>query len=100
MLKETYYSVERDLLQCQKRPATVSKETCYSVERDLLQCRKRPTTVSKETCSCCCWDRRRAAGRRASEADAHGLGVEGGHSLRCAPVATRPYMPIHVRIYI
>jgi len=29
--KETYYSVKRDLLQCQKRPTTVSKETYYSV---------------------------------------------------------------------
>jgi len=36
--KETYYSVKRDLLQCQKRPTTVSKETYYSVKRDLLQC--------------------------------------------------------------
>jgi len=33
----------------QKRPTTVSKETYYSVKRDLLQCQKRPTTVSKET---------------------------------------------------
>jgi len=41
--------VKRDLLQCQKRPTTVSKETYYSVKRDLLQCQKRPTTVSKET---------------------------------------------------
>jgi len=55
-VKETYYSVKRDLLQCQKRPSTVSKETYYSVkrdllqcQRDLLQCQKRPTTVSKET---------------------------------------------------
>jgi len=48
-VKETYYSVKRDLLQCQKRPSTVSKETYYSVKRDLLQCQKRPTTVSKET---------------------------------------------------
>ena len=39
----TYYSVKRDLLQRQKRPATVSKETYYSVketyysvERDLI----------------------------------------------------------------
>jgi hypothetical protein len=47
--KETYYSVKRDLLQCQKRPTTVSKETYYSVKRDLLHCQKRPTTVSKET---------------------------------------------------
>jgi hypothetical protein len=47
--KETYYSVKRDLLQCQKRPITVSKESYYSVKRDLLQCQKRPTTVSKET---------------------------------------------------
>ena len=47
--EETYYSVKRDLLQCQKRPTTVSKETYYSVKRDLLQCQKRPTTVSKET---------------------------------------------------
>jgi hypothetical protein len=62
MSKETYYSVKRDLLQCQKteedrgrqrkteedrgrqellcqkRPTTVSKETYYSVKRDLLQC--------------------------------------------------------------
>ena len=28
----------------------VSKETYYSVKRDLLQCQKRPTTVPKETC--------------------------------------------------
>jgi len=35
--KETYYSVKRDLLQCQKRPTTASKETYYSVKRDLLQ---------------------------------------------------------------
>jgi len=70
--------IKRDLLQCQKRPTTVSKETYrreerqdsararesvlsgtipnrvskdtyYSVKRDLLQCQKRPTTVSKET---------------------------------------------------
>jgi hypothetical protein len=26
---ETYYSVKRDLLQCQKRPTTVSKEAYY-----------------------------------------------------------------------
>ena len=38
--KETYYSVKRDLLQCQKRPTTMSKETYYSVKRDLLQCQK------------------------------------------------------------
>jgi hypothetical protein len=58
-----HYSVKRDLLQCQKRPTTVSKETYYrsvvidgvdslhhySVKRDLLQGQKRPTTVSKET---------------------------------------------------
>ena len=31
----TSYSVKRDLLQCQKRPITVSKETYYSVKRDL-----------------------------------------------------------------
>ena len=36
MSKETYYSVKRDLLQCQRRPTTVSKETYYSVKRDLL----------------------------------------------------------------
>jgi hypothetical protein len=36
-VQETYYSVKRDLLQCQKRPTTVSKETYYSVKRDLLQ---------------------------------------------------------------
>ena len=40
---------KRDLLQCQKRPTTVSKETYYSGKRDLLQWQKRPTTVSKET---------------------------------------------------
>jgi hypothetical protein len=33
--KETYYSVKRDLLQCQKRPTTVSKETYYSVKREV-----------------------------------------------------------------
>jgi len=42
--KETEYSVKRDLVQCQKRPSTVSKGTYYSVKRDLLQCKKRPTT--------------------------------------------------------
>jgi hypothetical protein len=57
--KETYYSVERDLLLMAylryaacisvERDLRVSKETYYSVERDLLQCRKRPTTMSKET---------------------------------------------------
>ncbi len=31
------------------RPSTVSKETWYSVKRDLVQCQKRPSTVSKET---------------------------------------------------
>ncbi len=41
-------SPKRDLLQCQKRPITVSKETYYRVKRDLLQCQKRPITVSKE----------------------------------------------------
>ena len=43
--------VKRDLLQCQKRPTTVSKETHSSVKRDLLQCQKRPTKVLF-TCSC------------------------------------------------
>ena len=28
--------VKRDLIQCQKRPNTVSKETSYIVERDLI----------------------------------------------------------------
>jgi CRP-like cAMP-binding protein len=46
--KETYYSVKRDLLQCQKIHITVSKETYYSVKRDLLQCQKRPITVSDD----------------------------------------------------
>jgi len=32
-----------------KLELTVSKETYYSVKRDLLQCQKRPITVSKET---------------------------------------------------
>jgi len=45
--KETYYSVKRDLLQCQKRPTTVSKETYYSVKRDLLQCQKRPSMLHR-----------------------------------------------------
>jgi hypothetical protein len=61
----SYYSVKRDLLQCQTRPITVSKETYYSVEsvlsthikRNLLHCQnrhrldahqKRPMPVSKE----------------------------------------------------
>ena len=35
-------------------PSTVSKETYYSVKRDLLQCQKRPTPVSKETYSSMC----------------------------------------------
>jgi hypothetical protein len=30
------------------RPTIVSKETYYSVKRDLLWCQKRPTIVSKE----------------------------------------------------
>jgi hypothetical protein len=33
--KETSYSVKRDLLQCQKRPTTVSKETYYSVKKSV-----------------------------------------------------------------
>jgi hypothetical protein len=41
-----------DLLECQKRPTTVSKETYYSVKRDLLQCQKRPTRVSCVWLSC------------------------------------------------
>jgi len=45
-----YYSVKRDLLQCQKKPTTVSTETYYSVKRDLKWCPNRPSTVSKETC--------------------------------------------------
>jgi hypothetical protein len=69
ILTHAALGVKRDLLQCQKRPATVSKETYYhidtcgvrrlrvaypttvsketyySVKRDLLQCQKRPTTV-------------------------------------------------------
>ena len=75
MSKETYYSVKRDLLQCQKRHTTVSNLSLghggegsrviegsrvkrsgvigeaegVSIERDLLVCQKRPTTVSKET---------------------------------------------------
>jgi hypothetical protein len=40
----------RDLLQCQKRPTTVSKETYYSVKRDLLQCQKRPITEGMYVC--------------------------------------------------
>jgi len=36
--REVLRSVKKDLLQCQKRPNTVSKETYYSVKRDLLQC--------------------------------------------------------------
>ena len=38
--RPTYYSdlLQCLLLQCQKRPTTVSKETYYSVKRDLLQC--------------------------------------------------------------
>ena len=31
--KETYYSVKRDLLQCQKRPTTVSKDTHSTVRQ-------------------------------------------------------------------
>ena len=34
--KETYYTVKRDLLHCQKRPTKMSKETYYTVKRDLL----------------------------------------------------------------
>jgi hypothetical protein len=49
MSKETYYTVKRDLLYCQKRPTTLSKETYYTVKRDLLHCQKRPTILSKET---------------------------------------------------
>jgi len=45
-----WIELKRDLLQCQKRPTTVSKETYYSVKRDLPQCQKRPTTVSKKAC--------------------------------------------------
>ena len=34
--KKSDYSVKRDLLQCQKRPTTVSEETYWWGERDLL----------------------------------------------------------------
>jgi hypothetical protein len=34
--KETYSSVKRDLLQCQKRPTTVSKETYYRPDKSHL----------------------------------------------------------------
>ena len=39
-----FVGIARDLVQCQKRPITVSKETYYSVKRDLVQCQKRPIT--------------------------------------------------------
>jgi hypothetical protein len=38
--------VSGDLLQCQKRPITVSKETYDSVKRDLLECQKRGRDMS------------------------------------------------------
>jgi hypothetical protein len=63
--KETYYTVKRDLLYCQKRPTILSKETYHTlkrdllkvsgpethctVKRDLLYCQKTPTILSKET---------------------------------------------------
>ena len=43
--KETYCSVKRDLLQCQKRPTAVSKETYCSVKRDLLQSSRQKRTL-------------------------------------------------------
>jgi len=46
--KETYYTLVQ-VPYTGARVYTVSKETYYSVKRDLLQCQKRPTTVSKET---------------------------------------------------
>ena len=46
MSKETYYSVKRDILQCQKRP---TKET-YSVKRDL---RCAPDTNSQTSVPWC-----------------------------------------------
>ena len=46
--KETYYSVKRDLLH-------VCVHACIDeVYVQLLQCQKRPTTVSKETYMCVC----------------------------------------------
>jgi hypothetical protein len=33
----SYYSVKKDLLQCQKRPTTVSKETYYTAVEDELR---------------------------------------------------------------
>ena len=45
--KETCYSVIRDLLQCQKRPITVSKDTYYGVKRELLQRQTRPISVKR-----------------------------------------------------
>ena len=39
------WGCEAHEVQCQKRPITVSKEAYYSVERDLLHCPKRPISV-------------------------------------------------------
>jgi hypothetical protein len=49
---EPYYSVKRDLLQCQKRPTTVSKETYYSVKRHLLQYRDPASPISLHRFMC------------------------------------------------
>jgi hypothetical protein len=52
--KETYYSVKRDLLQCQKRPTTVSKETYYSDKRE-LPASDYPVSTSLRTCVDVVW---------------------------------------------
>ena len=54
MSKETYYSVKRDLLQCQKRPTTVSKETYYSVKRDLEEVLEKKVRSADKKCAPVC----------------------------------------------
>ena len=46
-VKQSLFQLPRVIASFDERQ--VSKETYYSVKRDLLQCQKRPTTVSKET---------------------------------------------------
>jgi len=53
--KETYYSVKRDLLQCQKRPTEERsvriarvRERAFYQELSLIECQKRPTTVCQK----------------------------------------------------
>jgi len=46
--KETYYSVKRDLLQCQKRPITVSDDGLYVLIKGRIKLKSRGSPLVTE----------------------------------------------------